>query len=89
MLGLPGISRREPDEIESLSVSAEAYAADAVAQAGREGVADPQAHIGLVLDQKRDDWSGRLSSPWKLRENKEWLDYCRSLGRHRGLPVPG
>ena len=64
---------------------AEAFRAAAVKEAQREGVAEPEVHVTTWLETHRGKWDGRLQKLTLLTENKDWIDYCRALGRDRGV----
>jgi len=61
------------------------FAEAALRQAGGEGRSDPQAHLSTIFSEMERKWNGRFSNPMKLSENKDWIDYCRALGRDRGI----
>ena len=76
---------RSEDQIETVSRTASVFREAAIAQAGAEGVADPQAHLLAHAERLRKKWQGRSSRITLVRENRDWIDYCRALGKDRGL----
>ena len=76
---------RDEDEISRTRKRALAFLNAALQQAEDEGEADLQNYITETHAELTDKWTDRLSSIVKLRDNKDWLDYCRSFARARGL----
>ncbi|MEL7465926.1 MAG: hypothetical protein AAFN79_17780 [Pseudomonadota bacterium] len=62
-----------------------AFRDEAVAEATREKVADPQAHVGDWLARHEAKWSAQIRDVTRLSETKDWIDYCKALGRDRGV----
>ncbi len=60
-----------------------AEAARHEADAERQGGSEP--HLSAIFSEMEQKWDGRFSNPMKLSENKDWIDYCRALGRDRGI----
>ena len=61
------------------------FAEAALRQAASEGKSGAQDHLSTVFSETEQKWSGRFSNPMKLSDNKDWIDYCRALGRDRGI----
>lgn len=57
----------------------------ALREARRERLDRPQAHVEAWDRRLRIKWHGRFARVSLLRENLDWIKYCRSLGRHRGV----
>lgn len=83
-------TRRGKDQAmtDAALVSASLFIVEARAQAGREGVSEPYGHVQAEQARLTEKWSGRFSSLRLLGENKDWIDYCRALGKSRGLTLP-
>ncbi|MEM7524280.1 MAG: hypothetical protein AAF360_11075, partial [Pseudomonadota bacterium] len=62
-----------------------AFRTEAVAEASRENVADPQAHVGDWLARHEAKWSAQIRDPARLSDTKDWIDYCQALGRDRSV----
>ena len=69
---------------EAAKISA-AFRVEAVAEAKREKVADPQAHVADWLARHETKWAAQMRDPARLSDTKDWIDYCRALGRNRGV----
>ncbi|MDJ1008593.1 MAG: hypothetical protein QNJ13_12300 [Paracoccaceae bacterium] len=81
--------RGRHDHSETLLTSRDAFRAEAVMVGESEGRDDPVEYVLAVERAKAEKW-GHLTL-LKLAMNqdfRDWADYCRSLGRHRGLQVP-
>jgi hypothetical protein len=75
-------------EVASTQKAADAFVAEAVAQATREGVADPRGHIVALGAEMAASWENRLADLAKFTENMDWIDYCAALGESRNiLPI--
>lgn len=64
------------------------FAETSVDEAAREGVVDPATHTARWMERHRGEWRGRLHDLSQFEENRDWLDYCRALGRDRGIDGP-
>ncbi|TMV10245.1 hypothetical protein FGK63_04055 [Ruegeria sediminis] len=79
---------KDEDTVNAALVSASLFLVEAREQAGREGTSEPYGHIQSEQDRLAEKWEGRFSSLILLNENKDWIDYCRALGKNRGLALP-
>lgn len=83
--GLRSARRRGAEKEALLREGVRLFREEAVRQAAAEGVADPEAHVAALEPDLAAKWSGRMSSLLKLRENYDWIEYCRALGEDRGI----
>ncbi len=83
-------AKREKDEktVNAALVSASLFLVKAREQARFEGDLTPYSTIQSEQERLTTKWDGRFSSLWLLNENKDWIEYCRALGRDRGLTLP-
>lgn len=78
-----------PERREKAARMSAAMHSAALREARREGIADPDAHVAHWFARLQDKWDGRFQDITLIGENKDWIDYCRSLGKDRGvLPLP-
>lgn len=47
----------------------------------------PDGFIEDMVQQKVLRWNDKISSLVEWKDNKEWMKYCRALGRKQGLSV--
>ena len=81
--------RNKPkDDISAVIRSATVFERAAFDQAKREGRPDPYDHVLSDLNRLTKKWHGRFGKITLVQENKDWIDYCRSLGKNRGLELP-
>lgn len=84
-----GLRRNKPQsEIREISATATAFREEALSQAQQEGQPDPQNYVLIQTDRLADKWLGRFGKIGLLQENKDWIDYCRALGKSRKIPLP-
>lgn len=76
---------RDASDVSQARDAAARFSEAALVQARNEGQRDPKAHLTPIHVEKERNWDGRFANPLKLSDNKDWIDYCRSLGRDRGL----
>ncbi len=79
---------KDSQDVNAALVSASLFTVEARTQAEREGENDPYAHIHEEQIRLSEKWEGRFGSLVLLRKNKDWIDYCRALGKDRGLSLP-
>ncbi|WP_137703128.1 hypothetical protein [Marimonas lutisalis] len=72
-------------EIPELQENAQRFRVEALAQARREGRRDPKSHLEEETTRLTSKWDGRFANLLEIRNNADWLDYCRALGRSRGI----
>ncbi|MSU88184.1 hypothetical protein GE300_00965 [Rhodobacteraceae bacterium 2CG4] len=85
MAGVAERRRRDAADIRLIRDGAARFAEAAADQARAEGHADAQAHLSPVYAGMARKWDGRLANPLHLFENRNWINYCRALGRDRGI----
>jgi len=84
-----GLRRNKPqDSVEKISATASAFFKEAILQAQREGRAAPKDYVAAEYHRLLDKWQGRFGKITYLSENKDWVDYCRALGKSRKIPLP-
>ncbi len=65
--------------------AARAFLEAAHVQASDEGHTDTRAWAGEHYPGLHEKWDGRFSELLTFAENKDWIDYCKALGRSRGV----
>lgn len=83
-------TRRNKDQttIDAALASAALFVVEARSQATQENVPDPYKYVQSEQTRLLEKWDGRFGRPLLLNENKDWIDYCRALGKDRGLTLP-
>ena len=59
----------------------------AIVQAQNEGVSDPAAYVAAAETAKYEEWKARGVMSVFSEHFGDWLDYCRSFARHRGIDL--
>ena len=76
---------RTPERLAQARSWSDAFSKAAAVQARQEGQRDVDGYSAGLRAELEQKWSGRFASIQKLQENKDWLGYCRSFGRARGI----
>ncbi|MDQ2089417.1 hypothetical protein [Marimonas arenosa] len=85
---LVSVARRrgKPEgEVEKLVDDAVLFRTAAWSEARREGRHDPKAHVAAQGTRLGEKWQGQFGNIFRLRKNKDWIDYCHALGKSRGV----
>ncbi|WP_281972563.1 hypothetical protein [Ruegeria faecimaris] len=83
-------ARRNKDQTttDAVLASAALFVVEARDQAAMEGIKNPYKHIQSAQVRLSETWHVRFGNLALLNENKDWIDYCRALGKDRGLTLP-
>jgi hypothetical protein len=73
---------------ERLLIAADAFAAEAETEAGREGRADPPGYVDVTWGAKCEEWSGKGAAYAFSQDFRDWTSYCRALAGHKGIRLP-
>jgi hypothetical protein len=76
---------KDAGEVASARNAAVRFSEAALVQAEAEGHGTPEIHLSPIYAQMESKWDGRFANPLRLSENTDWIDYCRALGRDKGV----
>ncbi len=75
----------DPKNIRRFREDALAFSNAAGPQAHAEGQTDVPGYLTAIRLELETKWSRRITSVFKMKENGDWLDYCRKFGRAQGI----
>ena len=79
-----------PAKVARLEMASGRWAEAALAQAHAEGRGNPAAHVDRVRAEKSAEWIEKGVQVVYSDDFRDWMGYCRSLARNRGLVIdPG
>ena len=81
------MAERRPENADRLAEAEIVFYRAAIDAARGEGRRDPGGYTDAVLARKLEKW-GDMQLVWMAtsEEFRDWGDYCRALGKSRGLP---
>ena len=82
-----GALTSDPERVEKIDRVAVKWRAAAILQAQDEGRGQPAEFVGLHQSSSYDDWRGRGKLAVLSQDFRDWVAYCGSLAKARGLDV--
>ncbi|RKF16961.1 hypothetical protein D6850_05390 [Roseovarius spongiae] len=80
-------SRRSTEKGAMLEQAAAKFMTGAQSEARKEGRSDVSEYLAHMAETKAADWDAKGRSYVFTQDFRDWMSYCRSLARSRGIKL--